>query len=217
MSEQQDDIEINKSNYDTTALSGEDNIEDEEYNDDAAPDTTPDEPAEEKQEPLSAEEALIRRQLIMKLRAYVNKFPKHFNGIDWREFTYYNKERLEATLEEMKYIVGRASDASMVHGIAYAGFMGLEQLSSFTPLKLSGLSNVAARDEAIQDILNEISIEYGCFEIQSPEHRLMAAVAKAVLLTHQLNTAREKQDEAELARKLAKEVTSDLIEKSKEL
>lgn len=213
------ELEINKEQNDFDKFKDEGELDDDFGSEPGGSEPEQNGEVEEVQPPTyTPEEEKERQFLIMKIRAYIAKFPKHFSGIDHRMFQFYSPAQLERTLDEFRYAISMKSSGTATSLAVQGGIRTIESIATtFTPLKLEGLAATCEKSEEIQDILKELSIEYIQYEPSSPETRLLLAIAKAAVLTHTLNTARADEVRIAEAAKLAREASKELIEKSKDL
>lgn len=136
---------------------------------------------------LTPEEAKFRREKIIKIQRYIYNFENlllEFKSID---LTTKSTEELENYLEEIRLIVNNKNSNNILV-IGYNQGLGvLESISPYLNMDLQGLSAICSRDQAINDCLKEISIEYLNSKYMKPTYRLAILTAGIALKLNSVN------------------------------
>lgn len=136
---------------------------------------------------LTPEEAKFRREKIIKIQRYIQNFENllmEFKSID---LSSKSTEELENYLEEIRLIVNNKNSNNIL-AIGYNQGLGvIESISPYLNMDLQGLSAICSRDQAINDCLKEISIEYLNSKYMKPTYRLVILTAGIALKLNSVN------------------------------
>jgi hypothetical protein len=136
---------------------------------------------------LTPEEAKFRREKIIKIQRYIHNFENllmEFKSID---LSSKSTEELENYLEEIRLIVNNKNSNNILV-IGYNQGLGvIESMSPYLNMDLQGLSAICSRDQAINDCLKEISIEYLNSKYMKPTYRLAILTAGIALKLNSVN------------------------------
>ena len=136
---------------------------------------------------LTPEEARSRREKIIKIQRYIQNFDSllfEFKNIDYSSK---KVEELDNYLEEIRLIVTNKNSNNLL-GIGYTQGIGLiESMAPYLNMDLQGLSAICARNEAINDCLKEISIEYLNTRYMKPTYRIAILTAGIAIQLNSVN------------------------------
>lgn len=121
--------------------------------------------------PLTKEEVVYRRSLIMKCRRWRETFPDRLKEFP-KDFAEMDIVDLENHLEEMRFLVSTQNSANFAVKSFETGVFLIEQLHD----DFAGLSMALVSDKNTLDIIKEMTLEYQEYTYSKPEHRLGMAI-----------------------------------------
>lgn len=141
--------------------------------------------------PLTKEELLLKRKMIMSIKRWHDEFGKHLGHINIFELEAMSLSELDALLEECKFIVCNRNSGKTAEFGFRMGIKTLERLGPKLNLKLSGLHDMMMAQEEINDLLREVVLTYEDMVYIPPEFRLISCTAAIMFSVDSANRGAE--------------------------
>lgn len=146
----------------------------------------------ENMEPEDRQQKMVERmKLRNKIMRYREMFPKYLEHFEYRieDLDNMTEGEMEFLIEEMSVAVNTRNSSGLTKMIYFESCRVLEIGGSFVNLQLEGLSNALSQNQAIHDVLNEISLKYESDMFMAPEVRLGYLTLTTALSLHKLNSS----------------------------
>lgn len=135
-----------------------------------------------------------RRRLILLLQLYLNEFPHKLSTYKHTDLEKLKKSELEKLKEEVEYCLGTKQNLNVAVSGIIMGINMFEQVAvNFTPLKISGLSQVCNEREVLDDI-KCVAIKHLDMVKVEPEARLCMRLFSTALQLHTINSIQTSND-----------------------
>lgn len=145
-----------------------------------------------------SEEFKLKYQLIMAILRYKNVFPQYMAlYIDKMEMEYLKQlsiDELTTLLQEIRVTVADYNSISLAHHSYYGALTICERIvAPSIGINIDGISQEAQKSEAINNLLNEISLEMDIIYVK-PQYRLLITTVGLINMVMQANKVKEKQN-----------------------
>lgn len=140
-------------------------------------------PQEERQEKM-IERAKLRNK-IMRYRELFPKYTEHFEF----DLESMDESEMEILLEHMHVAVNTRNSAGLTKMLYFETVKATEFCGSFVGLNIDGLSAALQQNQAIHDILDELSLKYENDMYMAPEIRLGYVTLSTAFSLHKLNSS----------------------------
>jgi len=143
------------------------------------------------------DEVIEKRKLIITIQRYILEFEKHLIGMDFLHTTDYrnfSKEELERLLKEIKFTIATRNSNRMSERMFQKTLLYLEKsLTTFTPIKCDGLSDILGNDPDVLDTFKEMMLDTPLIYV-SPKYRLAYAIISSIANLHIINSSKKSID-----------------------
>lgn len=153
---------------------------------------TPEAPPEPELTPEERHKLILdKMKLKNKILRYKELFPGIFKNFDYRiqDLDQMEIRDLEYLLEELSVCVNTRNTSGLTKMLYFESVRIVEGTGSMVGLQINGLAEALKQNQAVHDVLNELSLKYenDCF--MQPEVRLAYLTATTVLSLHKLNSS----------------------------
>jgi len=134
-------------------------------------------------EKLSREDQLKHKRLQFKIESYFHVFAKYLSNETAIEYEYLSIEELTNKLEDIKYLVGCRNTSGAMSLVMKRGFGVLEgQITMITGINVDNtFANMLEDSPEIEDIVNEVVLEYQDLIYVNPAYRLLTIYGLNIL------------------------------------
>lgn len=129
-----------------------------------------------------------KRGVILKIQRYFQAFPSQTSSFRSKSLESMSVLELEKVLEEVRISVSTQNGGNFYKQMGLAGLNVLETVGSGVGLRLNGLTQSLAMDQAFDDIMKEISAEFGGVTYLKPQYRLLLLIGQRAYAIHALNS-----------------------------
>lgn len=146
-------------------------------------------------EELSAEERqqkmIERMKLKNKIMRYRELFPHYLSHFEYRieEIDRMSEREMEFLIEELSVAVNTRNSSGLTKMLYFESCRFLEVGGSMAGLQVAGLSEALKQNQAIHDVLNELSLKYESDMFMQPEIRLAYLTLTTAVSLHKLNSS----------------------------
>ena len=169
----------------------------------AAPDTAEEDVDDTPQ--LTPEQRISRHKVYLLVQEYMHSFPTKLEKFKLEPIDDLDEEELKELLEEMKMTLRSTNTIDLWSAMFFCGLGTAEQIiPTFTPLKLSGMTELAKLDESLNDAVREMALEQGGLQFLSPTYRIMLGLGKVAFQAHTINSMQQE---------MQKPIKSEMAEK----
>ena len=132
-----------------------------------------------------------KTKLKNKVIRYKTLFPKILGHFEYRmaELDVMSIPELEYLIQELSVAVNTQNSSGLTKMLYFGSVRFVEASSSIFGLQINGLSAALNDNEAVHDVLNEISLKYENDMYMAPEIRLAYLTAQTMLGLHNLNSS----------------------------
>ena len=175
------------------------------YISDAGEELTP----EERQQKMIA-----RMKLKNKIMRYRELFPHYVSHFEYRmeDFDRMSEREMELLIEELSVAVNTRNSSGLTKMLYFESCRFLEVGGTMAGANIAGLSEALKQNQAIHDVLNELSLKYESDMFMAPEVRLIYLTLTTAVSLHKLNS-----NSGIINDFLKKEVPKTLAEEFKDL
>lgn len=158
----------------------------------------------------SEDEALLRREKIHLIDAYKRRFPEKLARVRTDDLDSLDLEQLDLRVKECKADLSVGGLNSMFQKAVYSGIYLTENIvSSITPLRVQGTTAICQQTREMNDIIDELSIDYFGLSYIRPEFRFFMCLGGAMMTAHAANS--------QVINNVSKPVTENKKEEFKDL
>ena len=143
-------------------------------------------------EPEERQKLLIEKvKLKNKILRYKELFPHLLQNFNYRleDLDNLDNKQLSFLIEELSVIVNTRNSSGLTKMLYFETARVFEFGGRFVGLKVDGLQTALKENQAIHDVLNEISLKYENDMYMAPEIRLGYLTAQTILSLHKLNSS----------------------------
>lgn len=159
--------------------------------------------------PLTQDEIIYRRKLIMKGRRWIQTFPQYLKDFESEKIdTSRTIEELENVIQEMKFCVANRNSSRMATKAFETGLFIVENLHE----DFRGLTTAFFADSDTNDLIKELCLENESLVYTKPEYRLMLLITLKIGEVRYSNKTKRLVDEV-----LEKPVDKSMIEEFNDL
>lgn len=134
-----------------------------------------------------------KSKLKNKLLRYKELFPHLLQNFNYRieDLNRLEIKELQYLLEEIGVAVNTRNSAGLTKILYFESLRVIEFGSKFVGLRVEGLQKALSENQAIHDVLNELSLKYENDMFMAPEIRLGYLTATTILGLHKLNSTKD--------------------------
>lgn len=155
---------------------------------------TPNHYISETGEELSAEDRqkkmIERMKLKNKIMRYRELFPHHLAHFEYKmqEIDAMSEREMEFLIEELSVAVNTRNSSGLTKMLYFESCKFLEVGGTMVGMHITGLSEALRQNQAIHDVLNELSLKYESDMFMMPEIRLAYLTCTTAISLHKLNS-----------------------------
>lgn len=155
-----------------------------------------------------------RMKLKNKILRYRELFPNYVAHFEYRmeDIDRMSEREMEFLIEELGVAVNTRNSSGLTKMLYFESCRFLEVGGSMAGLQVAGLSEALKQNQAIHDVLNELSLKYESDMFMAPEVRLAYLTLTTAVSLHKLNSTSGIINDF-----LKKEVPKNLAEEFKDL
>ncbi len=133
---------------------------------------------------------LDKMKLKNKILRYKELFPHLLQNFQYRieDLDQMEIKDLEYLLEELSVAVNTRNSSGLTKILYFESMRIVEGTSTYVGLQVNGLAEALKQNQAVHDVLNELSLKYESDMYMAPEVRLAYLTATTVLSLHKLNS-----------------------------